>query len=121
MVVCTCCFFFSSRRRHTRWPRDWSSDVCSSDLYNYIFYNENDVMFYALGTLGIHYAKVSWDGPSGSEWSGRASGSDTELGLGLGAGVEYNLGSMNLYAEPRLFLSGFEQFSLAAGRRIPIN
>src|SRR6266508_1621134 len=27
-----CWFFFSSRRRHTRWPRDWSSDVCSSDL-----------------------------------------------------------------------------------------
>src|SRR6266496_3594068 len=25
-------FFFSSRRRHTRSPRDWSSDVCSSDL-----------------------------------------------------------------------------------------
>src|SRR5207253_7143741 len=25
-------FFFSSRRRHTGWPRDWSSDVCSSDL-----------------------------------------------------------------------------------------
>src|SRR5437660_7462845 len=24
--------FFSRRRRHTRWPRDWSSDVCSSDL-----------------------------------------------------------------------------------------
>src|SRR5439155_13252488 len=24
--------FFSSRRRHTSWPRDWSSDVCSSDL-----------------------------------------------------------------------------------------
>src|SRR5207253_8561548 len=33
----SCCasvliFFFSSRRRHTRWPREWSSDVCSSDL-----------------------------------------------------------------------------------------
>src|SRR5207253_6567360 len=28
----TMVFFFSSRRRHTRWPRDWSSDVCSSDL-----------------------------------------------------------------------------------------
>src|SRR3712207_841410 len=27
-------FFFSSRRRHTRYWRDWSSDVCSSDLYN---------------------------------------------------------------------------------------
>src|SRR2546421_2862773 len=45
--VCLCCslvcssrlftiffffFFFSSRRRHTRSDRDWSSDVCSSDL-----------------------------------------------------------------------------------------
>src|SRR5699024_12036898 len=28
-------FFFSSRRRHTRSKRDWSSDVCSSDLYFY--------------------------------------------------------------------------------------
>src|SRR3989449_6171398 len=30
-----CCdfFFFSSRRRHTRCSRDWSSDVCSSDLF----------------------------------------------------------------------------------------
>src|SRR3989304_6183642 len=27
-----CYFFFSSRRRHTRCSRDWSSDVCSSDL-----------------------------------------------------------------------------------------
>src|SRR5690606_40252690 len=27
-----CLFFFSSRRRHTRFSRDWSSDVCSSDL-----------------------------------------------------------------------------------------
>src|SRR2546422_2205474 len=27
-----CVFFFSSRRRHTRCSRDWSSDVCSSDL-----------------------------------------------------------------------------------------
>src|SRR5699024_1007239 len=29
-------FFFSSRRRHTRSKRDWSSDVCSSDL-NHLF------------------------------------------------------------------------------------
>src|SRR5690625_4004081 len=36
-------FFFSSRRRHTRWPRDWSSDVCSSDLFVLTdrFYNGN--------------------------------------------------------------------------------
>src|SRR6266852_8072886 len=38
-MVCIChiffFFFFSSRRRHTRCYRDWSSDVCSSDLSGY--------------------------------------------------------------------------------------
>src|SRR5262249_59295641 len=34
VVVCgVCFFFFSSRRRHTRLVSDWSSDVCSSDLF----------------------------------------------------------------------------------------
>src|SRR2546429_7317209 len=33
LISCSCFFFFfSSRRRHTRCSRDWSSDVCSSDL-----------------------------------------------------------------------------------------
>src|SRR6266849_9624869 len=32
MVLYSFFFFFSSRRRHTRSTRDWSSDVCSSDL-----------------------------------------------------------------------------------------
>src|SRR5690606_40148630 len=31
-AIISCFFFFSSRRRHTRFSRDWSSDVCSSDL-----------------------------------------------------------------------------------------
>src|SRR3712207_9367348 len=33
-------FFFSSRRRHTRYWRDWSSDVCSSDLGGYLLHHE---------------------------------------------------------------------------------
>src|SRR5258707_11483222 len=32
-LFCSFFFFFSSRRRHTRYWRDWSSDVCSSDLH----------------------------------------------------------------------------------------
>src|SRR5690625_7572455 len=32
-------FFFASRRRHTSWPRDWSSDVCSSDLLHHRIFN----------------------------------------------------------------------------------
>src|SRR5438067_4154365 len=35
-------FFFSSRRRHTRSKRDWSSDVCSSDLYAQVARGELD-------------------------------------------------------------------------------
>src|SRR5699024_11489144 len=36
-VVISVLFFFSSRRRHTRSKRDWSSDVCSSDLGFFCF------------------------------------------------------------------------------------
>src|SRR3989442_5258614 len=32
-------FFFSSRRRHTRCGRDWSSDVCSSDLHDTLHFD----------------------------------------------------------------------------------
>src|SRR2546430_4252171 len=31
-LLCSATYFFSSRRRHTRFDCDWSSDVCSSDL-----------------------------------------------------------------------------------------
>src|SRR5690606_40248330 len=41
-----CCFFFSSRRRHTRFSRDWSSDVCSSDLDAFEEAQEGVVRYY---------------------------------------------------------------------------
>src|SRR5207245_8511069 len=37
MTILFFIFFFSSRRRHTRCYRDWSSDVCSSDLLDIPF------------------------------------------------------------------------------------
>ncbi len=83
--------------------------------FNYIFYNENDLILYGLGTLGIHYVRSSFSGGGFSE-----SFSDSELGLGLGAGVEYDLGSVKIYAEPRIFLSGFDQLQFNAGVRVPI-
>src|SRR5699024_8835201 len=50
-------FFFSSRRRHTRSKRDWSSDVCSSDLrrkYSCSFYKQKvDKIRQALPGLAI--------------------------------------------------------------------
>src|SRR2546429_9867817 len=50
-------FFFSSRRRHTRCSRDWSSDVCSSDLeiYHEAFRIERD-FFYDPGFHGLDLA-----------------------------------------------------------------
>src|SRR2546422_5533439 len=51
-------FFFSSRRRHTRCSRDWSSDVCSSDLTE------------VLGSLPMRAVPSSWiDHPSVSTFS----------------------------------------------------
>src|SRR2546430_12460761 len=55
-----CYFFFSSRRRHTRFDCDWSSDVCSSDLHqpnahtdgdSLIFFRKSDVI--AAGDLFV--------------------------------------------------------------------
>src|SRR5690606_24460150 len=43
-------FFFSSRRRHTRFSRDWSSDVCSSDLTNLIVSSTRRTVRNALST-----------------------------------------------------------------------
>src|SRR5450432_4390426 len=39
-------FFFSSRRRHTRSDRDWSSDVCSSDLKPFFYYWTDNVFLF---------------------------------------------------------------------------
>src|SRR5690554_7231638 len=44
-------FFFSSRRRHTRCGRDWSSDVCSSDLFNQLLLLTNNVSLSQINRL----------------------------------------------------------------------
>src|SRR5690348_342759 len=43
-----CSFFFSRRRRHTRWTGDWSSDVCSSDLEQVHIHNRIGMMPFPL-------------------------------------------------------------------------
>src|SRR3712207_8708122 len=63
-----CMFFFSSRRRHTRYWRDWSSDVCSSDLA----VNGNEV--YAGGDFNViggqgHFFLAALSGTSGGAFA----------------------------------------------------
>ncbi len=79
--------------------------------FHYLFYQENDVTLYGIGTLGIHRASFDFNG---------FSGSDTELGLGIGAGGEYDIGAVKLFAEPRLFLTGFDQFGFSFGARLDL-
>src|SRR5690606_20069757 len=64
-------FFFSSRRRHTRFSRDWSSDVCSSDLHSMemdlqkIDYNSELYEEYIFGSaevVGLMCLQVFTDG-----------------------------------------------------------
>src|SRR5690606_39713180 len=48
-------FFFSSRRRHTRFSRDWSSDVCSSDLNSPLFTRCQVEFYFIVGINKIGY------------------------------------------------------------------
>src|SRR5271165_7328121 len=59
-------FFFSSRRRHTRFSRDWSSDVCSSDLDKVMVVPIQNVETFEFGTpatLSIHANEFAQLGP----------------------------------------------------------
>src|SRR3712207_9416575 len=60
------CFFFSSRRRHTRYWRDWSSDVCSSDLFEAKLKEVNEEMQkqfkeYRISEALMTVYKLFWD------------------------------------------------------------
>src|SRR5690625_2885357 len=54
-------FFFASKRRYTRWPRDWSSDVCSSDLQKLGIQSEERAV------LSAHIPETHWLRPNNIE------------------------------------------------------
>src|SRR5437763_4558825 len=59
-------FFFSSRRRHTRYIGDWSSDVCSSDLFLRLVMSPHAVILYViLPSLAAGIAGYTWGGEIG--------------------------------------------------------
>src|SRR5690349_24859738 len=96
-------FFFSSRRRHTRSLRDWSSDVCSSDLIttgaNALCSSEDPtgrvLMSISLSPGAPPKPKIEWctrnDGRSeerrvGKEWIARVSSERSRMDVeGMGA------------------------------------
>src|SRR5690606_39222257 len=65
-LLCVCFFFFSSRRRHTRFSRDWSSDVCSSDLNGDGIIDDQDRYTVGYGRIPRTTYGISF----GAEWKG---------------------------------------------------
>src|SRR2546429_9142473 len=80
-----CVFFFSSRRRHTRCSRDWSSDVCSSDLSPSLQSND--------GGFGFQ-------GPNDQSFTGAKAGAyRADLSVGLGDFFEGHDGRFTFYTQ----------------------
>jgi hypothetical protein len=81
-------------------------------VVHYIFQDRRGLTLYGLGLVGIH--GISVEASSGGATS---TSDDSELALGVGAGAEVYKGQLGLFAEPRVFLSGFDQFSINFGFR----
>src|SRR5436309_3672145 len=83
-------FFFSSRRRHTRFSRDWSSDVCSSDLSPAPIRRHPVLLLAGLAARGLIPAVLVTAGVDPAAAGGRAViferdvvGHDTAIGYGV--------------------------------------
>src|SRR5690348_17860083 len=75
-------FFFSSRRRHTRWTGDWSSDVCSSDLGRVVFdlWEANAAQLRDAGVKRVAIAGLCTLSGGADLWSYRGRGADGKIG-----------------------------------------
>src|SRR4030043_763642 len=88
-------FFFSSRRRHTRCSRDWSSDVCSSDLR----FNQQIVnIVNLLCQPGERDTKVPGLNPKVVEEAVRSCYQEAPVVF-----MSYTLYDMGAYPEPAIF------------------
>src|SRR5690606_25463217 len=120
-------FFFSSRRRHTRFSRDWSSDVCSSDLIG----SANLIILFVgleLLSLSLYVAvalRSKGDGVAAGTFVEDASreaalkylilGSVASGLLLYGSALLYGAAGTLHFAEMRLALAGADSTLLRAG------
>ena len=75
---------------------------------NYYFYNTDIFEFYGLG--GLNLTRAHWDDDNGND------DSDTELGLNLGGGINFEIGkSFVPFSELRFTIGDYDQFVISAG------
>lgn len=68
---------------------------------NYVFHHRRDLLLYGLGSVGFHILDQN----------------NSELAIGIGAGLEYDLRGPVLFSELNFFINGFDQAALAVGLR----
>src|SRR5438132_13165623 len=107
-------FFFSSRRRHTRSLCDWSSDVCSSDLFNTQSLSDNTALLWT-ATVTVPPPTINVT-PSSRSFGGVRVGGSEDLTFTVqntGGGVVSGTATVG---GPFLVVSG-GSYSLSAGQR----
>lgn len=98
------------------WFHDYIDTMTEFNFnFHYLFMIEEDYNLYGVGSLGYH----SWSHKYKEHYyyGGSHKASDSEIGIGIGGGFEYKLDPIRLYFEPRIFLSGFDQFIVNFGAR----
>jgi len=81
-------------------------------VLHYIFQDRRNLILYGVGIVGLH--GVSVEASSGGV---SATDDDSELAIGFGAGAELYSGQFGFFAEPRIFISGFDQLNVTIGFR----
>ncbi|MEX0929155.1 MAG: outer membrane beta-barrel protein [Balneolales bacterium] len=86
----------------------------------YHFYQENEIGAYGMG--GLNYAMLRFSSEFddiGDEFD--VSETESEIGLNIGAGVEYELDFGLIYGEIKFVISDFDQLVIGAGVRLPFD
>src|SRR2546430_5162522 len=104
-------FFFSSRRRHTRFDCDWSSDVCSSDLLTGSPFPAGRGTFSLAGAGGFLFATNNLDGTISSYSMDSVSGTLIQVAGSPFPGVVAS--GDTLYSKGRLFVPDASSDSIA--------
>lgn len=84
---------------------------------NYIFHADEEQGLTAYGLGGLNYTTLRYKFDDGN---GSASSSTSEVGLNLGAGLEYGLDFADLFGELKFVLSDADQLNIGVGLRFPL-
>lgn len=87
---------------------------------HYMLVDSETLILYAIGGLNLGFVSVDVDGPADEIFLFGSGASDTELGLNIGGGLEYEVPFGRVYAEVKYVVGGFDQLVIGGGVRFPL-